>query len=228
MPDSGFTKQADCSSVELVELKVGPRPPFDRSTLSSSDSDDESPELKIAVPKMPPSDSSDSDTGEDVKGTEMSPPKGSHPAPPSDESSDSASDSPEPIRSSRVLMSPPAEVSTSDEESDRASPVEPPVPRICLVEARKTWTASDRKKQLSFDEGDIIQVLKTPGKWHLGRLYLSDSHPITGQARYFPSNFVKSVSMEDMETLIQARAERDRHLPQAPETPVESDSDSSD
>jgi len=98
------------------------------------------------------------------------------------------------------------------------------------VEARKTWTATDQKKQLSFDEGDIIQVLKTLSKWHLGRIYLSDSHPITGQARYFPSNFVQPVSIEDMETLIKVRSELNRHLPKAPEAPhpVESDSELSD
>ena len=222
MPDSGFTKQADCSSVELVEMKARPRPPLECSTLSSSDSDDERLELKVAAPKMPPSDSSDSDTDE------KAPCKGSHPAPPSDESSDSSADSSEPVRSIRLLRAPPAEASLSDEDSDSVSSVEPPVPRIWLVEARKTWTASDQKKQLSFDEGDIIQVLKTPSKWHLGRLYLSDNHPITGQARYFPSNFVKPVSMEDLETLIQVRAERDIHLPEAPEAPVDSDSYSSD
>ena len=265
LPDSEFTPQTDVSSVELVDMKARPRSPFENSTLGSLKIDDEWLEVNACAPRMPESDLTDSDT--DAQETQMSSAKGSHPFPPSDDSSDSASDSSVPVSRTRVLMFPPAEDSTSDEESDSTSDssepasrtrvlISPPAEdstsdeepfntthelmsppaeastseeesdsvRICLVEARKSWTASDQKKQLSFDEGDIIQVFKTPSKWHLGSIYLSDNHPIAGQARYFPSNFVQHVSMEDMKTLIQARAERDRHLPQA----VESDSDSSD
>ena len=246
-PPVSENSEDDDKSTSSSERFVSPPPMKPPSPADVSDSDSDSEQYMMKENLKDSANSNDDSDSVEFDERIASPPPAKQPIPPEESdttpepsmleikqankgpasSQNLKTSDKEPVNTAHVLMSPPAEASSSDEESDSVSAVRP-VPRIRLVEARKSWTASDQKKQLSFDEGDIIQVLKTPSKWHLGSLYLSDNHPITGQARYFPSNFVQPVSMEDMEALIQARAERDRHHPKAPEGPVKSDSECSD
>ena len=101
--------------------------------------------------------------------------------------------------------------SAAQMEATAVPPKPKPEPRarvIQLVETKKAWEASDPERQLSFGDGDIIQVVKSTGKWHLGKLFLSDIHPITDKVMYYPSNYVREVGPEDAIMLINARRQR--------------------
>ena len=81
--------------------------------------------------------------------------------------------------------------------------------KLQLVETTKSWTALKPEQQLSFDEGDIIRVIRNTGKWHLGLLYLSDTHVLGNKPKYFPSNYVTAVDPDHYPELVQARRDLD-------------------
>ena len=49
-----------------------------------------------------------------------------------------------------------------------------------------------KDKHMSFEKGDLIEVIKETGKWDLGILKQSKTYPITGKKLYFPHNYVKA------------------------------------
>ena len=51
--------------------------------------------------------------------------------------------------------------------------------------------AAKKPGQMSFGKGDVIDVVRAQGKWHVGVLRKSTTQPITGQKLVYPSNFVK-------------------------------------
>lgn len=60
----------------------------------------------------------------------------------------------------------------------------------------------EKKNKMNFQEGDVIEVLDTSGKWHLGRLVKSSKYPITEENNYFPPNFVVALSAEDAQAAL--------------------------
>ena len=61
---------------------------------------------------------------------------------------------------------------------------------LSLVIARSGYIGT-KSNQLSFAKGDLIEVVSTNGKWHVGILKKSSSYGITGQRKYFPPNYVR-------------------------------------
>jgi len=68
-----------------------------------------------------------------------------------------------------------------------------------IVETRTNFTAR-KSNQMSFCRGASIREVSAIGKWHRGVLLTccgSEIHPITGQVLFYPSNFVRPVSLKD-------------------------------
>ena len=81
-------------------------------------------------------------------------------------------------------------VHDSDAKSSDSS-ADTPVKKYVIT--RSEYTAN-KDTRLSFSKGDVIEVVNAEGAWHLGRLVKAQSHPITGEAKKYPSNFVQSVN----------------------------------
>jgi hypothetical protein len=58
-----------------------------------------------------------------------------------------------------------------------------------VVKARSSFTAR-KPTQMSFEKGDLIEVISEKGTWHLGMLKQSETHEITGKQLLYPPNFV--------------------------------------
>ena len=54
--------------------------------------------------------------------------------------------------------------------------------------------SATKDSRLSFSKGDVIEVINITGSWHVGRLVKARSHPITGEPKKYPPNFVKNVN----------------------------------
>lgn len=66
-----------------------------------------------------------------------------------------------------------------------------PKAAVKLVEAKSAFAAR-KPSQMSFAKGDLIEVVKEEGKWHVGILRKSTTCEITGKKLYYPSNYVLS------------------------------------
>jgi len=61
---------------------------------------------------------------------------------------------------------------------------------VAVFEAKKP-------NQLSFDIGDVIEVVKSDGRWPTGILRSSQSRTITGKTLYFPASLTKPMEVEN-------------------------------
>ena len=104
------------------------------------------------------------------------------------------------LHSGPALLGQSAQSNSSRNADDNAAVVtDPPVKTYVMT--RSEYTAR-MDAQLSFSKGDVIEVVSAAGTWHLGRLVKAQSHPITGEAKRYPSNFVRSVNYNpDTETV---------------------------
>ena len=59
-----------------------------------------------------------------------------------------------------------------------------------LMIARAAFKGT-KDKHMSFDKGDLIEILRDSGKWDLAILKQSKSYPITGKRLYVPHNYLK-------------------------------------
>ena len=87
-------------------------------------------------------------------------------------------------------MSPRASPSKTEDTDSALKPGD----MVMAILSRETKTAD----QLSFEKGDIIEVVKAYGtRWHSGILRKSNKYPITGKVMKYRVNFVKAVDSEE-------------------------------
>ena len=215
-----YTVDSDSDPDSDTDVKPGEvaiaMPPQPDSDMSSSD-EDEMVEL-VEVEAAPPPPGADDDTSSDEE--DVTPVA---PAPQPGTDSDSSSDEED---KAQVAASPQPVEESDSSESEIEEIKSVAKPKIQLVSARKSWIAKKPDQQLSFEEDDIIRVIKVTGKWDLGCLFLSDTYPIDNKARYFPSNYVTELDEEDTEEACMAHKEREEYYRRMRDESDSSDSDS--
>jgi len=69
-------------------------------------------------------------------------------------------------------------------------------PERRMVRARAKFKGT-KDNQMSFEKGDLIEVLRDSGKWYVGILRRSKEHDITGKKMYVPSNYVENIAKQN-------------------------------